>query len=444
MRHETITVNLTARDAGSGVGTVALGGDWQVQAGDFAASAGAQGQLVTDTETASGLALALPPGASSTWQTSFIDPLPVNTVYEAYVRLKYQPAGADSGAPIAHIALVDPYYPSASDPAPVSFLDLRQGDFRQAGAYQEFTMDFMMEDNGNPDQDGRLQARITASGGTALTLDRVRILYGPQPYAAQMPYLLEPQAEPQTVVAKILDAAGNPSADLVNTTQWYTTAQTSEWELISPTTWVSSTAHPTVVARVTGAINALVAPCISPPTSNCAAVRYSTDGGIDWSALQNITPTGVSGSASELSFVWPGGQGTGPKRVEFWVGSGGTDSYSPHWQVQWPVRFGSVPPAQTTVFVAPTVMANVPFTVWSASDSYGVVSYDVRTSPDQIIWQDWLSSVPATSAQHGGVGSGTLYIEARARNAAGNVGPWSAPQSVTVDGHAGFVPLVVR
>ena len=255
---QLITVDLTASDAGSGVSTVALGGDWQVQAADFAAAAGAPGQLVPDPDTASGLALALPSGASGTWQTSFVDPLPVNTVYEAYIRLKYQTTGADSGAPIAHVELVDPYYPSASDPAPVSFLDLRQGDFRQAGAYQEFTMDFSMQDNGDPDLDGRLQARITASGDATLTLDRVRILYAPQPYAAQMPYLLVPQIEPQTVIAKILDVAGNPSADLVGSTSYITTAQISEWQLMSPTTWVSGTTPPAIVARVTGSLNALV------------------------------------------------------------------------------------------------------------------------------------------------------------------------------------------
>ncbi len=368
---QTITVGVTASDAGSGVGGVALGGDWQVQAGDFAftsttsstaraaarrarpraatphgTSGAARGAMVsgpraehgiwlpiittatasglaTDPETASGLALVLPAGKSGTWQTSFVNPLPVDTLYEAYLRVKYQPLGTDAGASIAHVELIDPYYPSGDDPAPVAFFDLHQGDFRQAGAYQEFTTDFEMNDNGAADQDGRLLARITASGGVTLTVDRLRILYEPQSYAASMPYLLIPQTGSQTVVAKILDNAGNPSADLLGTTQWATSEQTSEWQLISPTGWVSSTAQPVIVARVTGTIDALVTACEAHPTGGCgASARYSTDGGLDWSTWQDLTPTTVSSSASELRFAWPGGQGGGTNRVEFWVGSG--------------------------------------------------------------------------------------------------------------------------
>ena len=465
---QTVTVGVTASDAGSGVGGVALGGDWQVQAGDFAftgtssstfraggrarprvragrfASAAAPGQLVTDPETASGLALALPAGTGGTWQTSFIDPLPVDTLYEAYLRVKYQPLGADSGAPIAHVELVDPYYPSEDDPAPVAFFDLHQGDFRQAGAYQEFTTDFQMNDNGETDQDGRLLARITASGGVTLTIDRLRILYEPESYAAQVPYLLAPQLGLQTVVAKILDNASNPSADLIGTTQWVTSAQTSEWQLISPTTWVSSTAQPAVIARVTGSIDALVTACLSHPISGCgASARYSTDGGIDWSAWQGLTPTTLSSNTSELKYTWQGGQGGGNNRVEFWVGSGNADSVSP----RWPVRVDTVAPSQATVDAPPIVAPNEPFTVtWSASDAAGILSYDVRTSPDpaNAPWQDWLVAATATGAQHTGIGSGALYVEARARDVAGNLGPWSAPGSAPVGDHAGFLPSLTR
>jgi hypothetical protein len=473
----TITLHISATDPGlSGLAGVAVGGDWQARAADFVRQTGA-GSLVPDPDAQSGSVLVLPAGTASRWQATSPQALVTDRIYQAYARLRIADYGLriepelynpQSPIPNPQMARIELYDPATS--ALLGFADLRAGDFRQAGTYQEFPLDFWLA----PGASGRLGVRFEISGSrfrilersicnlqsaicnSWVALDRVRILKQPQPYQTELLYGLERRAGPQTVVVKVLDAAGNPSADLIGTTQLLDTTPPGDWQLLAPAGWVTTTLRPLVRASVADDLTGIA------PES--AAARFTTDGGMSWSVWQPVSVTVGPGLAAELALAWPGGEGGGANRVQFRVADGvGWSSASPGW----PVRVDTRPPAAT--LTAPRLAAaGVPFTVaWAGQDNVGVASFDVQVSAAQVPgiaqqsrgpsevpgtwltgdrpqqeWQDWLRETPATAADYPAQPAGVLQFRARARDLAGNVGVWSTPQTVTVGGALQFLPLV--
>ena len=95
--------------------------------------------------------------------------------------------------------------------------------------------------------------------------------------------------------------------------------------------------------------------------------------------------------------------------------------------------------APSTAIYAPAFQAtgNIPVG-WSGSDAggAGVFSYTVQVRIGTGAWSDWLGSVPAstTSGNYpiGAVSCSTISFRARARDAAGNIGPFSHPVTTTI------------
>jgi hypothetical protein len=456
----TVTLHFSATDAGaSGLAGVAAGGDWQAPAADFTRHYG-EGSLVGDPDALSGRALILPGGVASRWEATLPQPLATNQIYQAYARLRvtsYVPGASEAPGTWARVEIYDP----ASN-ALLGFADLRLGDFRQVGVYQEFPIDFWL----SPQASGQLGVRLmmpdsptsnlqspasslqlpASSLQSAISFDRLRILRAPQPFAADTPYRLEHRAGPQPVVVKVLDAAGNPSAEISGTTQLVDTTPPGGWSLLTPTGWMTTTLSPVIRAAVADELTGI------DPRS--AAARFTTDAGVSWSAWLPVNATARLDGSAELAWSWPGGEGSGANRVQFRVRDNvGLSAAGP----AWPVRVDVTPPA-ATVQASQVVRPGLAFTVsWSGWDGgAGVATFDVQVSIDHVpplsrdfagvfevsgTWQDWLLATTASQASYLAPASGAVSFRVRARDLAGNLGAWSAPQKAMVATAFQFLPL---
>jgi hypothetical protein len=104
-------------------------------------------------------------------------------------------------------------------------------------------------------------------------------------------------------------------------------------------------------------------------------------------------------------------------------------------------QLDSIPP-EARVIAPGRVAPGVPFTVtWMGQDGVGIASYDVQVGTEGGVWKDWLQGTTLTEAEHPPLSFGGLWLRARAQDLAGNVGPWSAPQYVTVGKEFRFLPL---
>ena len=319
----TVTLHISATDLGpSGLAGVAMGGDWQIAATEFKPEAGA-GMLVPDADALSGSALRLPQGVLSRWAGELASPLAVDRIYQAYVRLRIaggEGEGEQSLPMAGRVGRVELYDPAGNQL--LGFADLHAADFRQPGTYQECPLDFWLA----PEASGRLRVRVMATGALTLWLDRVRVLLGPQPFQPAMPYSLEHRAGPQPVVLKLLDAAGNPSDDLVATSELLDVTPPGEWQLLAPQGWVTTTASPAVVARVADDLSGIAA--------GSGEARISADAGVTWTPWQAVSMTVGPGLTAQLATTWPAGEGAGNQRIQFRVADvAGWRSFSPAWPV---------------------------------------------------------------------------------------------------------------
>jgi len=460
---------------------------------------------------------------------------PVDHIYQAYARLRIgQPAAGSAASPPADVRL-ELFDPISS--ALLGFVDLWPGDFRQAGVYQEFPIDFWLA----PEAGGGLGVRLISGGGTEIALDRVRVLSGPQPFQDELSYALERQAGLQTVVVKLLDGAGNPSADLIGTTELLDVTPPEGWTLLAPSGWVTTTAHPLIVARAADDLSGIAL--------ESAEARWSADAGVSWSPWESADAAALPDLTAEFTLAWPGSEGGGNNRVQLRAADLlGWRSTSP----AWPVRVDLTPPAVHALLdaapnaagwiTAPTTLtlwaedvtagvagiwyaqagpnqgesadslvparpaplspkaeiwqpyvgpvslsgegemlvryyaldhaglrsviglgtwrfdtrpptatltaparyppaAPIPVS-WTGHDGNDIASFDVQFSLDGGSWKDWLQAITFTDAYFPPLAFGTLQLRARARDLAGNVGPWSEPQQVTVGNAFQFLPLI--
>ena len=368
----TVTLHISGTDReGSALAAAAAGADWQTPATAFARESG-EGARVPDPDALSGQALVLPAGAASRWSATYAGPLPVDRIYQAFARLRIgQPAVHSAASPPAdaRVELFD-----AVSGALLGFIDLWPGDFRQTGVYQEFPIDFWLA----PEASGGLGVRLISSGGAEIALDRVRVLSGPQPFQSDLPYALERRVGPQTVLVKLLDGAGNPSADLVGTTELLDVTPPGDWRLLAPSGWVTTTAHPSIVARATDDLSGIAL--------ESAEARWSADAGVSWSPWQLASATALPDLTAEFTLAWPGAEGSGNNRVQWRVADLlGWRSTSP----AWPVRVDLTSPVvhatlDGTPNAAGWITAAATVTLWAEDATAGVAGiWYAQTGPGQ-------------------------------------------------------------
>ncbi|MCX6030011.1 MAG: hypothetical protein NT169_12040 [Chloroflexi bacterium] len=448
----TITLHISATDAGaSGLAGVAAGGDWQAVAADFIFLSGA-GTLVADPDALGGHALALPADVASRWEATLPQSLATNQIYQAYVRVRTASNVPGTSEVPGTWGRVELYDPTSNEL--LGFADLRPGDFRQAGVYQEFPIDFWL----SPQANGGVGIRLITADSlaqriqspisnlqSAIFFDRVQILHGPTSFGTDAPHRLEHRAGPQPVVVKVLDAAGNPSAEVSGTTQLVDTAPPGAWQLLAPTGWVTTTLRPT--------IRAFIADDLTGIAPSSAVARFTTDAGVSWSAWLPVSATTKLDGSAELVWDWPGGEGSGANRVQFQASDNvGLIATGP----AWPVRVDVTPPAVT--LAAPRwATAGRSFTVqWFGWDGVaGLATFDVQVSSSNVpgtfevpgtsseVWQDWLRETTATYGSYPAPASGVVRFRVRAHDLAGNTGAWSAPQAVMVTTALQFLPFAL-
>ncbi len=260
----TVTLRLSGGDVGSGLAAMALSNDWLWE-GEGLAYPGT-GAAVSDTAALNG----------SAWRArAGLDPAgavfgPFTTVltdsqYIAYFRLKT--TSPLTTAVIARLDVITSSVVVTGQPQTTGILGLhevRGGDFRAAGQYQEMAVRF---DHITATQ--QLEFRTHFLGVSDLYLDRVLIVAYPTQFVTRTVWTIGDGALPRTVRVKSLDAAGNVSPDAI--------------VIVGGTP--APTVTPSGTPTLTGTPGATLSPTRTPTTSPSAPPGTATP-----------TPTGASAS----------------------------------------------------------------------------------------------------------------------------------------------------
>jgi len=401
----SVPVSLSGSDAanGSGLTSVAFSNDWRWEERAFAreliGGVTRVGRVISDSDALDGSALFAQAGSdpAGAWYGPYTSVLPAGHAYRAYFRLKTD--DVTTAEEVAYLDIVDDYGQKV-----LGIHRLRSLDFRQAGVYQEFAVDFNYTEAGAAGLEFRTAFRGTAS----LWLDRVLVVSYPQPFAATTTWAVSDTPGWQDVTAKLIDGAGNVSSDLHDRVYYLPPA--IGWRDFQPAEWVTETLTPTaqVGAQAAGALD---------PAS--AAYRYSRDGSRTWSGWEPATVLGTPGSQSLMATTIPFGQeDASANRVQFRAADQqGHSGISPAYAVPIDVQ----PPVVTTT--SPPLVSSPSFTVtWAAVDATsGVAAFDMQMRDGlDGSWQDWILDTTGQSALLTGERGHRYYFRARARDAAGN------------------------
>ena len=205
-----LTVSLSAPDAGGSIG-ILLSNGW-IWEGESLYHESGTGIVVSDSAAWNGQAWLGRAGVdrAGAWFGPYTKALPAFRAYRALFRLKTD-AITDT-RPIAVLDVVDNAGATLLGIRPV-----RGIDFRQAGVYQEFAVDFWYPQPGSssPGTSG-LEFRVAFAGIADLYFDRVMITG--YPIAVTYPqstvsWELPPAAGTYRLYARLTDAAGNLSPD---------------------------------------------------------------------------------------------------------------------------------------------------------------------------------------------------------------------------------------
>ncbi len=196
-----LTPTIAAHDDTSGVSLLAVGDAawlWEGETFDRVLTGGAEpGQVISDTAALNGQALRVAHDSPGVWQMAAA--LPGGKPYRAYFRLK-----TDDATLFDPVAILRVW-------AGGSLVGIRRVagiDFRRANEYREFHVDFVLPDSGSVALPFSVEAEFP---GTAdITFDRVAIFNYPIPFQPEIP-----AGAPLNLRAKVIDGAGNVSADVL-------------------------------------------------------------------------------------------------------------------------------------------------------------------------------------------------------------------------------------
>lgn len=199
-----LTPAISAHDDTAGVQWLAVGDvDWLWEGETFnrtQSDGSTVGQVITDITALNGQAVQATVAHDSpgVWTVGGIF-LPGGKAYRAYFRLKV--SDTTRFAPVAELF-------AHTDTARIGLTRLNGTDFRQADVYQEFHMDFVLPNSGSMAMP--LTLEVLLWGTADITFDRVAIFAYPVPFQPDIP-----AGAPLNLRAKVIDGAGNVSADLL-------------------------------------------------------------------------------------------------------------------------------------------------------------------------------------------------------------------------------------
>ena len=225
----TVTLRLSGNDTGSGLAAMAFSNNWVWEGEDLPRWTGS---VVSDSGALNGSAWRARVGIDAPGNTygPFTTILPAGQ-YRAYFRLKT--TGVLTTAVIARLDVITS---TAGMTGLIGLHDVRGGDFRVSGQYQEFAVEFDYRTPGE-----QLEFRTHFPGVADIYFDRVLIVSYPVPFAATATWNAGGGALPKTVRVKAVDAAGNVSDDAVVVIGGPTPTPTPT----APTATATTTATPT-------------------------------------------------------------------------------------------------------------------------------------------------------------------------------------------------------
>jgi hypothetical protein len=240
------------------------------------------GRMVSDTAATNGLAWQGRVGGdrAGVWYGPYSCGIPAWRSYQALFRLK-----TPSRAITTELATLD----VADDQGRRIYAQrvLNGADFPRENVYEEFALPFTYRDRWPACVDSRIDDGLefrTAFRATGdLTLDRVAVFASPQPAAASLPWALRDEEGAQTLLVRLLDAAGNATERSFSITLDKTAPQ-----------W-----------RMTGVRTVEVQDTLSGLNPATAAYALSSDGGSSWGSWQTLTLSATAGVTTPLSLAVP-------------------------------------------------------------------------------------------------------------------------------------------
>ncbi len=262
---------------GSGVQAMAFSNEGWAWEGEALYHQVGSGQVVTDADALNGWAWC---GLSGThdagaWYGPYTTALPPGYAYRAYFRLKV--SDVDTPAEVALLDVVD----DGGDRL-LGLRRLRGTDFRAADVYQEFPVDLNYDGAGT----AGLEFRTAFHTAADLCLDRVLVVGYPIPFAEEAAWRLTPGEGEKMVTVKLIDGAGNVSADLTRAVT-LDVSPPAGWHGFAPAQWDGGP-PPTCTVRVSDTGAGL--------DVDSARYRISTDEGTSWGGWLTATCTGISGT----------------------------------------------------------------------------------------------------------------------------------------------------
>lgn len=280
-----VTLNLSASDPAPGSGLSGMGFSNEGWSWEGESLYHQTGEQVADPGALNGVAWRARVGVhqSGAWYGPYTYNLPVGQEYRAFFRLKTNNVTTPEVVAILDIV----------DNAGARLLGIRRirgTDFRQAGVYQEFSVDWVYPDAGTSGVEFRTAYQATAD----LYLDRVLVTSYPIDYATTASWQLLSGEGNKKVTVKFLDRAGNVSEDKDVLIEVIDTQPPGNW---SNWSWHIEPNKITFLVQVKDAISGL--------DVSSGRFRYSMNNGQSWSSWSAASCTGSDGTTNYQTVSLP-------------------------------------------------------------------------------------------------------------------------------------------
>ena len=260
-----ITLTVALSDAVPGeIEGVGISNDWLWEEGEFYTQTG---RIVDDPDALNGKALQARAGVDrpGAWYGPYTFALEPGFPYRAIFRLKAERILT----PTEEVAVLDVVHNAGTEL--LGIRRLRGVDFREAGVYQEFPVDFYYWAKGY----AGLEFRLTFKGTADIYMDRVLVTSYPYTSTGEIAWRLSFGEGEKLLWLKAFDKAGNVSSDVTATLTVEDINPPSGWSELIPSGWITLSPPITFSVRVADDVSGL------DPSS--AAFRYSVDEGLNWS-----------------------------------------------------------------------------------------------------------------------------------------------------------------